>query len=759
MINERDDFNMKKLINRFLGIVVAAALLVGTAMPNVAVMAAGSHAHHAGDAELAQPDEGYTITLKKPEGYNTPTSAQFGAYQIFTGTVKGDAIADNPGTETPSTAIPLTDIKWGNAFGDVNTPNWQNNIVNFVLELAKPPKTGDYASAFSNFNGFENFDNDSEPTELAERFYKNSPHNNNNNVNFDKLATEVAGVISQHNNHEWLQAFNDILGGYGNDYSGSGDHKGYVTQCYNKYNNKKGEWDNDEYKIKVPAGYYMVLDRSDVDTPDEAFSARMLFVANDITQTIKEDIPTLDKNILRDNGEYNTEVAGVGDIVEFQLTGTLPSNYDYYTLGYQYKFEDTFSKGLTLQLKNAGIADVYVTVTVKGVLNKATNEWNSDTTYTISQDSIQSDGTHPHTTANKAYIEEYNEPSSLAPAKLTVTFPCLKEIVIEDNAGTNYILGCNPNKTTERSEIYVTYKAMINENAIVSPSEGTTTNGNKNAATLEYSDNPQNYEDTETTTTSETEVYTFGLDIVKVDAAKFLTENGDKTKSALEDAKFAVVRKKATTSGADTEWEIAKFNFVEAGAADTNLPASFAENGYNTIGSWDTITDGVDPVKDESFDSTWIESYDSVEYNISTLTGGILNISGLDAGVEYTMVETATPDNTYAKIDPFTIKLTAATDPDHTDEYTGTLASADVSNTVGAGESFSYTHYVQLIDPNSSTSEADEDGTAGMLVANFKYVDLPSTGGIGIYPFYIVGGIVVAGSIILFALSRRKKTA
>lgn len=750
---------MKKLINRFLGVVVAAALLMGSVMPNVAVMADTNHSHHARDTVLSAPANGYTITLTQPSGYIPPKDAKFGAYQIFTGTVEkkiGDSAIDNPGTE--STAIPLTDIKWGNAFGDVGTSTWQDNIVEFVLALASPPSgTEDNASAFTGFTQFNSFKN-VDGSRLADRFYKDLPKVNNSDVDFDKLATEVADVISEHNDREWLQAFNDILGGYGENY-GSTTATKYVIQCYDN-DAKDGAWAGNEYKIIVPAGYYMVLDRSEVDNVGEAFSARMLFVADNIKQVIKEDAPTLDKKIIReDDKPYGTDVAGVGDTVKFQLNSKLPSNYDYYTLGYQYKFEDTFSKGLTLQLKDASVKDVYVTVTVKGVLNDD-DTWNSGT-YTISKESIKKDGAHTHDVLY-AYKETYEA------NKLTVEFPCLKEILITDG-GKEYTLGCNPDDTNERSEIYVTYNAMINQNAVVSSSTGATAmNGNKNTATLEYSDNPQSYEDTDTTAPHEAVVYIFGLDITKVDAADFLKNDGNTTKSALEGAKFAVVRKKATTSGTNTEWEIAQFTFVGAGAGDPNLPTSFEENGYNTIVSWETITDGTDPVKGESFESTWIERYDSAAYNISTLAGGILNVSGLDVKVEYTIVETAAPTKdaedkaaNYAKIAPFTITLEPAMDtPDHPSEYTGKLSNANSNAEVADGKSFSFEYYVDITDPGKDGADPkDDNGSAGMIVANFKYVDLPSTGGIGIYPFYIIGGIVVAGSIILFALSRRKKTA
>lgn len=119
---------MKKLINRFLGVVVAAALLVGTAMPNVAVMAAGSHET---DEEVPKDQKGeceYTITLTKPDGdvEIDITKASYGAYQIFSGKVpdvKTTPAHENPGNDNEKLSI--TDIKWGNAFGKVGSEEWR----------------------------------------------------------------------------------------------------------------------------------------------------------------------------------------------------------------------------------------------------------------------------------------------------------------------------------------------------------------------------------------------------------------------------------------------------------------------------------------------------------------------------------------------------------------------------------------------------------------------------------------------------------
>ena len=87
-------------------------------------------------------------------------------------------------------------------------------------------------------------------------------------------------------------------------------------------------------------------------------------------------------------------------------------------------------------------------------------------------------------------------------------------------------------------------------------------------------------------------------------------------------------------------------------------------------------------------------------------------------------------------------------------EYTGKLSKAESDGQIGEGKSFSFDNPVDITD--DFESGADTDGSANMLVANFKYIDLPSTGGVGTYWFYILGAGGLAISFVLFRLSRKK---
>lgn len=762
---------MKKLINRFLGVVVAAALLMGSVMPNVAVMA-DDHTHGGGNSlnsghENVKNTGDYTITLKHPDKSNKFDSykSHYGAYQIFSGVVTNVKQTDD---NTANAKYPITDIKWGSAFNDKTDEQTKKNILEFVYALYNAPD-GDYAYAFSDFDGFKDFfDGDN----LQSKYITDKSTisvslkdvtGDVDKVNFNKLAVDVADVLADKiNDHEWLQAFNDILGGY---VSGGATASDYANDAYAKSYYEGFVSSDTEYKIYVPAGYYMIRDLSTINDSssvdqDKSYSARMLFVANDITQNLKEAVPKLDKEILRDGtavgGNGNeTDVAGVGDVVHFQLEGTLPSNYDLYLGGYQYTFIDTLSKGLNLSTKDGelydtGSADGFVNVKVKGLFKTedagSVWTWDPDVEKSIPikyidyTKAVGEEG-HTHHLTDGTVPDDGDSNNNFEPSydktkrTLTVKFTCLKEIIIQDadDTDTYYRLGYNTKEAEKSSEIYVDYYAKVNKDAVVTPGVG-----NENEAQIQYSDNPQAYGDTDYTTVDKARVYTFGLDIVKIDAASFLENDGDDAKSALADADFAIIRE--TTSGS---YEIAKVS--------ENSDGSYSIEEWIDMGT---------PTSDSTADlQALVDRYNIDDtMHVTSNTAGKINISGLDAGVTYTMVETKTPggDGEYAKINPFTINLTAAKDTAGK-EYTGTLESATVNPDVKAGESFSYTNYVQLTDP--AAEYPNTDGSAKMLVANFKYVDLPSTGGIGIYPFYIIGGIVVAGSIILFALSRRKKTA
>ena len=106
-------------------------------------------------------------------------------------------------------------------------------------------------------------------------------------------------------------------------------------------------------------------------------------------------------------------------------------------------------------------------------------------------------------------------------------------------------------------------------------------------------------------------------------------------------------------------------------------------------------------------------------------SGSTFTFSGIDDG-HYKLVETATPPG-YNSIDDIEFDITPAADGD-------------------------------LDDVSVTNLSLTADDTAGSLtgnVVNNQGVTLPSTGGMGTTVFYIVGGLLVAGALVLLIVKKR----
>lgn len=249
-----------------------------------------------------------------------------------------------------------------------------------------------------------------------------------------------------------------------------------------------GEFDstNQIYTISgLSAGYYLVKDKDNTVNAEnhDAYTNYIMEVVQNVEVTPKTAVPTVTKKIVEDGDKKNATTAKVGDVVNFELTGTLPDNYADYTK-YQYEFHDTLSKGLTYN----GNVKVYV---------KNGNEEEVEITgYTVTP-SKNTTTTTP--TADTA---------------ITVTFADLKENTVTGANNTTVTIG-------KDSKIIVKYSATLNENAVVGEA------GNTNTVNLVYSNNPNNTS-TGTTKDDKVTVYTFQLNVTKVDG----TNNGTKLAGA-----------------------------------------------------------------------------------------------------------------------------------------------------------------------------------------------------------------------------------
>ena len=109
----------------------------------------------------------------------------------------------------------------------------------------------------------------------------------------------------------------------------------------------------------IAQGYWMIADVSAL-SGNEANSLVMVDTKgqNTLTVTPKTALPTVEKKVkdiedseddsIVDNAWHDSADHDINDIVPFKLTGTLPSNAQYYT-SYKMVFHDTLSAGLTLK--------------------------------------------------------------------------------------------------------------------------------------------------------------------------------------------------------------------------------------------------------------------------------------------------------------------------------------------------------------------------------------------------------------------------
>lgn len=123
---------------------------------------------------------------------------------------------------------------------------------------------------------------------------------------------------------------------------------------------------------------------------------------------------------------------------------------------------------------------------------------------------------------------------------------------------------------------------------------------------------------------------------------------------------------------------------------------------------------------------------------VKSSDGTSFTFSGLDDG-DYILTETKTPDG-YNTIAP--IRFTVAADHKiawEAEERTGILTSLTGNAATGS---------------LTFTTNADKSELATKVV-NKKGITLPSTGGMGTYLFYIIGGLLVVISVVLFVVKKR----
>lgn len=355
---------------------------------------------------------------------------------------------------------------------------------------------------------------------------------------------------------------------------------------------------------QLDKGYYLIVDSTaDGQT---VYNPAVLAITSDITITDKTDVPTLEKKVQENKKDATGDTAygskfndvadyNIGDDVPFHLIGSVPDMSQYET--YTYKFTDTFDKGF--DAVDTSNVEVYLSNDKK--LDLEGESVDTDITSYFSG----TDGSIQYTPATEAQGE-----TAGTKATLTVSTKDLKKAATYSKEQPQYVI--------------VSYTAKLNAKAEIGLP------GNVNEAYLTYSNKPDQSgtgdNNTNDTPHNKVIVFTYGLDVTKVDSKK--------TETKLKDAEFKL---------------------------------------KNSDGKWATITDGkVTGWADTELQGSVLKSDES----------GKFKVEGLDDG-EYTLKETKAPAGYNLPADGFSVTLTATTANNQAWDGTATKALTNLAVKVG----------------------------------------------------------------------------
>ena len=419
----------------------------------------------------------------------------------------------------------------------------------------------------------------------------------------DTVLTELEGVTNSTSDTEQLAVINK----YADLQSAP-----YTTGTATKFEN-------------LPNGYYLVKDKDGTQNVENGYYTLYIVQVVDGTLefTPKGDVPETEKKIL-DTDPVDVNEASIGDTVNYQITGTLPTNIDDYKT-YYFVFTDTLSKGLTYKANSVKVMVDDVDVTSYFYVHASTYDESTGTTITIG---------------------------------------------IQDIKALSLLDGVT---VTKDSKIVVTYSATLNENAVIAGA------GNPNDVKLDYSNDPNNSGDGTTTTppenpdkpnptypTGETPkdtvfTYTTELTILKNDEDNNILTGAEFTLTGNGVNVVLVTTEKFTEDTDGEYWKLKDGTYTKtAPTDDTNDKYESASTKYAKTVELVAKGNGKTEI--------------SVVGTVDSETG-LVTFTGLGVGT-YTITETKTPAG-YNTIAPVTFTLTF-------DAGTKTFASDNEDVDVGA---------------------------------------------------------------------------
>lgn len=278
---------------------------------------------------------------------------------------------------------------------------------------------------------------------------------------------------------------------------------------------------------------------------------------------------------------------------------------------------------------------------------------------------------------------------------LTITFDNLKTAMTAPDANKGQ--EGPPEPVSDYAYILVNYDAYLDSDAVIG------LNGNPNEVYLEYSNNP-NSAGTGTTTTDKVIVFTYELDGTKVDGADNITK--------LKDAQFVLIAGNQVAAVNANGTLVGWVSLPDEKTLDTMTYADWAAfNGEQGVGNHIILTSN-----DEGF------------FKVSGLEDGTYSLREIQAPTGYNLLE-----------DDVQVVITATTV--NSQEWNGVAGDALTGLAVTA-------------DGENGTINENK-GVASITIANNQGSTLPETGGMGTTVFYVVGGVIVAGVLVLLVAKRR----
>lgn len=417
-------------------------------------------------------------------------------------------------------------------------------------------------------------------------------------------------------------------------------------------------------------GYYLIDDITTLGNNDVANPVTLFAAPGQNKIKIKTEKPTQEKKV-KENVKYtdNTESpvsgtnrgAGYNDVADYQIGDTVPfeilskvPNMTNFT-NYDITFTDTMSDGLTFDSSS-------LVVSIGGTALAAT-------AYTV-------------------------KTTDIGTATFTVNI-VLKAPAAGETAAINYTAG---------DEIKLAFNATLNANAEIGKP------GNPNTSKLTYSNNPDDTTSHTDTPDDTVIVFTYELDVTKVDGAN------EETK--LKGAQFKLA------NADQSKWAVV----------------------YN--GTEKVTIDGVEYTPAKGTIKSWADTIDDASI-LESDSDGLFKIYGLDDGTYY-LKETKAPTGYNLLANPIKLTVVATT---NNGQNGGTAAdlqaikiNVDDEKVGGDGDD---KNNLKFVDGNVAT------GTVATTVKNNSGSELPSTGGIGTTIFYVIGAVLVLGAGIILVTRRR----